>query len=165
MESNQLCAKATFVLAACASAVLTASEPTKQDSHMLPAILAAPLKPAAEGDQLQKAQRELYSARQELTRKLYVEYRAARPGARLEDLLDSTRRLMHTGVDANQGPKDKVEFLKQVQELADKIAVIVDARTTKPEEKGLEFAKVREFKLEVELQLIMGKRAAADPKK
>jgi hypothetical protein len=144
-------------------AVLLQADQNDNDINHLPAILTAkPLKSTPKDDALQKRFKEVYNIRQELTADYYKELIGGRVS--VDVLLDSARRLQQTGMEISQGHKEKIELLEQMTKLSNKAGAILDSWNVTSDEQAkrvkLQRSKLREFKLEVEIEILKVKNAA-----
>jgi hypothetical protein len=135
----------------------TEKEP-KKDPPGPPAFLTAkPLEITRGDDEMRKLIKRLYNYRQVLTLEHYKAYRGYNEH-RCDVLLESSRRLLRAGLDIYEKPDERVEFLKHMEELADKVTTIMVDR---PRIAPLDREKWGEFKIELEIEILKAKKAAA----
>ena len=148
-----------------------AAQPTGKAPTEFPAepplLTAKPLEGTPNDDDLRKLLKALYNERLAQTSR---HYRNLRGGINLntEALVDSARRLLSAGLEIHQGPKEKIDFVERMLELCNKgdmIADHIDGKkyaTIKPETRVLERHKLREFRLELQIEILRAKKAGGD---
>lgn len=131
-----------------------------------PILTAKPLQSAPGDDDLTKLLKALYNERLGLA-VLHYENLVGGVENNTEALVDSARRLLRAGMEIYQRPQQKIDLLKQMLELSRKADMIMDwigdpkaNKTIAPERRELERRKVREFKLELEIEMLRVKKAA-----
>lgn len=129
----------------------------KKEKDELPAVLRAkPMKPAAGDSDLQKLLKERYNERLGLTLADFRNFQAGK--IHLDVVLDSARRLANAGLDVHKKVEDRVAFLTQVSEIGAKLGTTLDDREKQGQKTvKSDRARVREFTLEVEIQILKAK--------
>jgi hypothetical protein len=150
------------VLAAfCACGGVLHAEPSEKP--VLPAVLTAkPLKVAAGDTEERKLLKALYNERQTITAGHWMVFLAGTEATN-DQLLGSARRFLQAGLELYDKPKDKLDLLKQMATLSDKLDTEIDMRASLYKTKllrDLDRARAREFKIELDLQTLRIKKAS-----
>jgi hypothetical protein len=160
--------KTVHLIAVMVFAALCAAESTlmaqvqQKPIDELPSILKAkPLENAPADDELQRALKARYNERQMLTRAHYTGYLAGTE--MVSGTLDSARRLLNAGMELNESAPDRLKLLTQMREVCEKLEAIMianEVHTRKP----LEISRLREFQLEISIEVLRIKKAMSKPK-
>ncbi len=138
------------------SDLLSSAEPAKSDDLDMPAILTAKSLKSAPGDTDQhKALVELYNHRQTLAAEHFKGTASGK--ATIEGLVECARRFQQAAMAVRPNPKDRVEFLKGMVELSEKIPSMIRGNTTEIAT-AIQLDMVRELKLEAELEIAKAKK-------
>jgi hypothetical protein len=132
----------------------------KPDVETPPFPAIRPLKVGPADDAMQKLLKARYNdilAETELWYKLYGVGKAS-----TQPVVTSARRLLRTGLELHREPEGKMSLLKPLLELSktlDALAPLMPARD--PEFKQLELHYARQFKLDVEIEMLKLKKDGA----
>jgi hypothetical protein len=116
-----------------------------------PAIFKAPSRKELPGDtELRKLLISRYNAALKVAIPSWVGCNRSRPNA-LDKLLATARRLIKVGMELNETPAEKLQFLKELVEFSSKLEPVVRNRVKVDE---VELAALLEFRLEVETERV-----------
>jgi hypothetical protein len=154
----KIIALAFFALAACLGAA-----PMAYEAPLPPAIvLEKPQEIAPDDDESIRLLKMLYNERLDFTKSYYKAYAGPVEGS-IDLVLNSARRLLSVGMELQPKPEQTIALLQKMQELAAKMDLLMGIGKRRGE--GYNPQKLREFKLEVELQLLKAKKALAKDKR
>jgi hypothetical protein len=148
------------------------AKPSEKELEEIPAIITAkPLKEAPGDSESQKLLKALYNERLALLAGYFLDYRRGE-WEKSTEVLHAARRLMRVGMELHDKSKDKIDLLKQLLEVSKKLETFTEHRaemvpnpqTKDKYERSLELErhKLREFNLEVEIEMLKVKKAGGE---
>jgi hypothetical protein len=148
---------ATFISIALVLAQAQASRAAQEPE--LPAILSrGKVEPAKTDDDLTRLLKTRNNESVDVTTEAYKNLMSGRGTS--EEFFNSARRLLKAGLELNHGVKARLTFLVQMLEMAKNIESLTESRKAQLENRfNLEMHKVREFKLEIEIEVLKAQRA------
>jgi hypothetical protein len=138
------------------------STAAQDDLYKVPKILTAkPIQNAPGDDELQKLLKARYNESVAETALRYQDYLEGKE--RIDPLLDAANRWLRAGMELYPRPQERAALLKRMLEVADRLEAFRQSllTTTKPARFQREGHKLRQWRLDIEINLVKAKKAAS----
>ena len=138
-------------------------QPSGQAEDKLPAILSAePLKEDPKDDELRKLLKARYNEAIAEMKARFQEFEAGK-GA-LDTMLGASRRVLESGLELSDNPRERVKLLEQFLEMAKEVEKIKKAQIESGRNPIAELHEARHLRIDTEIRLLRARRQAAKGK-